>query len=295
MSIYKSLFSHRKGLTPQTAVMHKDCIPSEVVNAINSSYYLLCEELKIQGHYFGYTQQEIEKLIWWKFLNKPLQDYSYEGVYIAVFRTYLEGNNNLWYKKLDLLEYVIRVSIERAVKNNDGRLLSIFSKFVNLLNSEFERLDFGYRIIDNMVTDITSDEEIKCLEQAIAESKDNVREHLEKALEHYSHKPDPDIRNSIKEAITAVETVCREYTGLTGDNGTLGKALNKLEEKGIILHPALKRGFDQLYTYTNSAETGIRHALMDPDGKYVPSKDEAYLMLVQCSTFINYLRMKIVK
>jgi hypothetical protein len=34
---------------------------------------------------------------------------------------------------------------------------------------------------------------------------------------------------------------------------------------------------------------------MDDEGTYTPSKDEAYYMLVACSTFVNYLRRKVAK
>ena len=50
-----------------------------------------------------------------------------------------------------------------------------------------------------------------------------------------------------------------------------------------------------MYAYTNQPDTGIRHALMDPEGRYVPTKDEAYFMLISCSAFINYLRLKVIK
>lgn len=36
----------------------------------------------------------------------------------------------------------------------------------------------------------------------------------------------------------------------------------------------------------------LKDCIVDNDGTYVPSKDEAYFMLVSCSTFINYLRRK---
>lgn len=69
--------------------------------------------------------------------------------------------------------------------------------------------------------------------------------------------------------------------------------MNKLESKGIIIHKLLKSAFDKLYAYTNQPDTGVRHALMDDDGDYVPQAEEALFMLVSCSAFINYLNKKI--
>jgi hypothetical protein len=97
------------------------------------------------------------------------------------------------------------------------------------------------------------------------------------------------VRNSIKESISAVEAVCRELTGDT----TLGQALKHLEDKGVVIHKMIKDEFTKCYVYTNDPNSGIRHALMDDDGTYVPTKDEAYYMLVTCSAFVNYLRRKV--
>ena len=80
------------------------------------------------------------------------------------------------------------------------------------------------------------------------------------------------------------------YT-LTGKS-TLGDALNELEKTGVVIPKVMKLGFDKLYGYTNNKETGIRHALMDNDGSFIPSSDEAVFMLVSCSAFINYLYAK---
>lgn len=108
--------------------------------------------------------------------------------------------------------------------------------------------------------------------------------HLNKALELYAKKTSGDYRNSIKESISAVEAYCREKTG----EGTLGKALNKLESNGIIIPMLLKLAFEKLYAYTNQPDTGIRHALMDDEGIYTPGADEALFMLVSCCSFINF-------
>lgn len=83
--------------------------------------------------------------------------------------------------------------------------------------------------------------------------------------------------------------LCRSLTG----QNTLGDSLNQLEKKGVIIPKMLKDAFVKLYAYTNQKESGIRHALMDEEGTYLPSKDEALFMLVSCSAFINYLRSKI--
>ena len=161
--------------------------------------------------------------------------------------------------------------------------------FVDMLNSEFERLNFAYRVVNKEIVEITSEQEIATIETAIDNTPRNIQLHLNRALELYAQRPEGDYRNSIKESISAVEAFCREKTG----ENTLGKALNKLEKNGIVFPAVLKQAFDKLYAYTNQPDSGIRHALMDDSGAYAPGGEEALFMLVSCSAFINYLGSKL--
>jgi hypothetical protein len=45
-----------------------------------------------------------------------------------------------------------------------------------------------------------------------------------------------------------------------------------------------------MYDYTNQKDTGIRHAKVETDNTYLPTAEEAMLMLVTCSATINYVR-----
>ena len=101
-----------------------------------------------------------------------------------------------------------------------------------------------------------------------------------------SDRVTPDYRNSIKESISAVESLCKIISN--DDNVSLGKALDVIERTGnIIMHKALKKSFDCLYGYTSDAD-GIRHGLGLLDGPSLDFEDAKY-MLVSCSSFINFL------
>lgn len=97
-----------------------------------------------------------------------------------------------------------------------------------------------------------------------------------------NNRETPDYRNSIKESISAVESLAKVLSG--SDKATLGEALKEIEKNGK-LHSALKSAFSSLYGYTNDAE-GIRHALLDESSL---TKADARFMLVSCSSFVNYL------
>ena len=96
----------------------------------------------------------------------------------------------------------------------------------------------------------------------------------------------PDYENSIKESITAVETMCRIILPVSAKEKTLGEMLKVLDKNGITIHPALKNAFSILFGYTSDAN-GIRHAgnIGGPSSTF----EEAKFMLVACCTFINYL------
>lgn len=114
---------------------------------------------------------------------------------------------------------------------------------------------------------------------------------MKKALNLYSDRFSPDYENSIKESISAVESMCCIITGETGKSATLGATLKKLEKHNIYIHEAMKSAFEKLYGYT-SDENGIRHGGIDFKGA---TSDDARYMLVSCSAFINYLNAQYVK
>lgn len=290
-NIFKSLFSQRHGILPAQQIVIKNAINQDIVNAIGSCYDVLCQRLynnsysNAWGTFFH--QESIERELWVHLTNRRLSDFVRNGRYHLTFNELLASGGVSWNKILDLVEYVckwISVNVDAFY-----RLDEALKEFESNINNEFERLDYGYRVVNHCIVDIASEEESAAINEAIEKSKDNVSEHLRRAVMHYSTRPNPDVRNSIKESISAVEAVCRELTG----EMTLGKALKHLEDNGVVIHKMLKEGFTKFYVYTNDPDSGIRHALMDDDGTYVPSKDEAYYMLVACSTFVNYLRRKV--
>lgn len=146
----------------------------------------------------------------------------------------------------------------------------------------------GYRLVNRKIVQITSNEEIQEIQEAIANTDkfNSVNTHLQTALDMLSDRKNPDYRNSIKEAISAVEAMCSIIAN--DPKATLGSALKEIEKKHS-LHPALKSAFSSLYGYTSDAG-GIRHKLTD-DTATIEFED-AKFMLVSCSAFINYLKAK---
>jgi len=97
-----------------------------------------------------------------------------------------------------------------------------------------------------------------------------------------SDRKNPNYRNSIKESISAVESLFKILTG--NKSATLSDGLKEIKST-IDVHPALISGFEKIYAYT-SDQRGIRHAIFDSDKT---SFSDAKFMLVSCSAFINYV------
>lgn len=277
-----ALFSERYGYVKVSDVIIRERITPEIQNAICTCFDKLINIYSLAGFSYATSEyEELEKQVWTKFLNQRL---SYYDRYAHCLVSYIEDSTNPWFQKLDLIEF----SINHMSCRDKYYRTKAAERFVKLLNSEFERLNYAYRVVGEEIVEITSEQEIEAIETAIKNSPRNIQIHLNSALEKYAQRPIGDYRNSIKESISAVEAFCREKTG----ENTLGKALKQLEGKGIVIPPLLNSAFEKLYAYTNQGDTGIRHALMDDEGNYTPAAEEALFMLVSCSAFINYLERK---
>ena len=183
-----------------------------------------------------------------------------------------------WNEVYDLVEAIARISAQLARDHE-------FPAFCDYI---LRREMSGWRFSGTTLVQITDTEELQAVHDAsnLPTPFQAVRVHIARGVVLFSDRKSPDYRNSIKESISAVEAMCKIITGQ--DDATLGQALNKLQEKGIALHSALKKSSSSLYGYTSDAE-GIRHALLEES---TLDFDDAKFMLVSCSAFVNYLAAK---
>ena len=134
--------------------------------------------------------------------------------------------------------------------------------FVEECNSALEKELSAYRFIGDNIGEITSEAEISAIEAGLADSSPfaGINRHLQDALEKFTDRKNPDYRNSIKESISAVEGMARLITG--DPKATLGKAIKRLKDNGLVLHRSLEGAWGKLYGYTSDAG-GIRHAMLE--------------------------------
>ena len=206
------------------------------------------------------------------FLKKPVTQIPYERTNAwDEFQTYFL--NCEWHIVYSLIEWFIEDCTWNGRKKDLCRNL----------NTALEDNGSGYRLVGEQFVPISDNNEISAVEDAIeTQDCEGSAKHLQTALGLLA---DHDYRNSVKESISAVEAFVRCKTGKT----TLGDALAELEKSGIVVPNVLKQGFQKIYAWT-CGEDGIRHAIMD--GAQEVTVAEAKFMLVTCSAFINYLKMK---
>ena len=197
--------------------------------------------------------------------------------------------NGQWNTCLDLVEYLANDD-NRSRWDNQGIGVFDYGDVVapkpDEYNAIFKKYIVGYRLVNGLLTSITSEDEISSIEGAIERASPSVKEQLNKALQDLSDREHPHYGKSVEAAISAVESQCCILLGK--DNVTLGVALKQLETKGIIIHAALKEAFNKLYGYTSDAD-GIRHGSINPSEV---DQELAKFMLVSCSAFVNYLIAK---
>ena len=215
----------------------------------------------------------IYRRIFVDFLKKPIDECAsfFNTDHLTIIKNFFINAN--WYEVLDLIEFAIRdLSLHEE--------LAAKEVFLNLCNRTLERENSTYRILENgIVTEITSKQDIETIETALQISYAPAREHIAKALTLLSDRESPDYENSIKESISAVESIAKEITGKE-------KSLNALTQE-LKLHSNFTKGLDELYNWSSKE---FRHGTSGKPIKIDP--DTARFMLVICSAFMSYIISK---
>jgi len=264
-----STFSERYGYSQVRRQLQHDDMDGDYRVAIWNAFHLYSRDLEgvASSNAVFYVR------LWAHFWKRPLDELPLygHGLSALVKKLILTGKFNQVY---DLIEFVI-------------------SNFKGTYSRELEEVFDGimtrflapYRIVHGVILKVDQDSDVEAIEQALddTESVPGARRHLERALSHLADRTNPDYANSVKESISAIESVCRLLSGKSG--ATLGDALKALKAKGVTIHSSLERGWLAIYGYTSDAE-GIRHAASV--GPTV-SQAEARYFLVSCSAFASLL------
>jgi hypothetical protein len=267
-------FSIRQGYKSNDTTIQSESISEDLRNSIWNVLDLTIWQPALYSMYnLGGSQFTMFcTSLWFEYFKQPI-DKMPDNINqrLAFIRSYFFGCK--WYEVYDLIEFILNHFDNYKSKEE--------------MNTILEREFSGYRYVGDCITPLTSEEEIKAVSDAVnSDEFSGVKVHLQTALNLFSNRQSPDYRNSIKESMSAVESILRVIAD--NSNAKLVAVLKKLSKDNKI-HPALESAFTSLYGYTSDAE-GIRHSLLD-DSSLGP--EDARFFLVSCSAFINYLKAKI--
>ena len=246
--------------------------------------------------------------IWDRFLKLPKDDYP-RGFEELMAKVKEDFYSYPWNEVYDLIEFIaqnhpsfedengqdeIEEHLPRIVLDVDEIELPIESyempsptRFIEEINQVLQEEQSGYCFIGDTITPIRSHIDRKEVEAAL-DSPDPVAAHLQRALELLSERERPDYRNSIKEAISAVESIANL---IADDKGkSLGDELPTLKRK-LQLHGALTEALSKLYGWTSNVG-GVRHAMVGDSQVF---QEDALFSLTVCSAYVNYLKVKAAK
>jgi hypothetical protein len=259
-------FSERTGLVQR--VLQKDSMDEPLKNALWNAAFLLFWDNSVDYNGVGY---DLLKTLWVELFHQTADEFFQSRTFAIkmIKERYMASS---WASVYEFVEFIAQLQIR-----------DYYDNYVKACNFALVKHVSAYRLVDGIVTPITSDEEIAAVEHALSQRGKfaPAAHHLKTALARFSDRSSPDYRNSVKESISAVESVCQVITG--DSKATLGKALKQLN-----VHKALESGFSAIYGYTSDAD-GIRHALLEESSIDV---DDARFFLVSCSAFVNYLISK---
>lgn len=285
-------FSDRNGVDKiSTEIQLKD-FDERTRNAFYNAIVNLIEYIEPTNNTSDYYEELLYKSIWKEAYCEILENdrYAY-GYAIGQCKEYVKSTilYDTYDSVLTIIEYIcawtVSIIIERGISYQqvDGGCKAICFDEREYFNEIFEKEFVGYRFVGEHIVAICDDVEIKEIEQSLDVKFKGCKTQIQNALRLLSDRNKPDYKNSIKESISAVESICSIITGK--NKATLGDALKVLESKRG-LKGQLKSAFEKLYNFTND-KGGIRHS----EGLFVSdvSFEEAKFMLVSCCAFINYL------
>ncbi len=289
-------FSELYGYKPPKLVQHKK-VDRDLLNA-------LWNVLSRTVYYYGdgragmwlLSSAENMHTIWCDFMKRRIDDFPFD-VYDSLddapyfgnaqadpFARFISDNyfafsKNEWSRVFDFFQFLLNKGHFTLYDPDEPYLTCNPANFVGRLNHALKRENSAYRIINNLFIEIISEREVEEVEKAHSVPFKATKRHIDKAITFFATRPNPDYENSIKESISAVESIAKEITGVR--KASLGKLTKRLN-----LPPAFAGGLHKLYGFTNDA--GIRHGGTS-DKDLTIDQDTARFMLVICSAFVNYI------
>ena len=269
--MFPDLFSKRYGLRPTPeGLMYEDVVEQarvglyHIVRQFFEKYYDLYEALCTA------LRLPLDKNI---AVSYPSQDY------LASLRIEELIMNCQWWQFYDICE-VLWQGLE---DNRDSLSLS------EHINTLFKEEHLGFELRDGKVEKIGSgfiDARVKEARYLLKEPEfKGADKHFEKAIKALNARPNPDVENCVKDAVSAIESVGRII--VNDDKALLSDIIKSMARNKIIPKP-LDEAIQKVYAYRGD-QPGVAHGLA---GISTVTIDEAEFVLAMSAAMIIYLVKK---
>ncbi|MFA5317046.1 MAG: hypothetical protein WC369_06470, partial [Dehalococcoidales bacterium] len=244
--MFEELFSKRYSLRPTPQGLIYDDIPD---SARIGLFYILEEFLKYVNPVDLYSDICIALRVPVLVRNRDITSY-HKDMSTPIHEIIMSCE---WWRCYDICE----------VMNNKLHFTGYNSNYVKKINELFIDEQLGFELRKDKIEKIGSgyiDAKIKEARYLLKEPEfKGADQHFEKAVKAINIRPNPDVENCIKDAVSAIESVGRIIAG--DEKALLSDIIKDAAKKGIIPQP-LDQTFQKVYAYRGN-EPGVAHGAVD--------------------------------
>src|SRR3990172_3825278 len=157
-------------------------------------------------------------------------------------------------------------------------------RFQMILNTIFQREGIGWELRGGFIerrTHPNTAEQLEKARQVLSDARfSGANQHLAKAMEHWSRRPEPDFENCVKDAVAACESVVRVV--LNKPSIQLNQGIDELARQNRIPQP-LDQVIAKLYAYRGSAP-GVAHGA--PQQGQVGAEEAEFVLATSASAVV---------
>ena len=182
------LFSVRKGLKKRRTQLQVDEVDEQLRNRLWNVFKSIFWDVIYRQD--PYVFRELIEKLWDNYFKRPTDTIPTNDVdcYNEIRNYFFECE---WYEVYKFLEFIVENSLHLrpgVIVNSPVPIPSWGEAFKNKCNIILEEELSAYRFVGNLITQITTKEEISEIEEALENPLKNVRQHIETALKLLSDK-----------------------------------------------------------------------------------------------------------
>jgi hypothetical protein len=269
-----AMFSERIGITPTRVAVQRGDMDAALRNSLwNVVYTMLETPLNARFDDAHRECREVFETVWGAFLKQPVHEihnFRSERLIATLREPFLIVWP--WWKVYDFLEF-LPTAFRGARHYTPARGVQLRE----YLNGVLEREMSAYRFVGAQLVPITDAVEIEAVEHAVNASRsEEWTDHLRTALALLTDRGGSDYARSMREAVLAVDALCRFISN--DDHATVEDVLDLLE-----LRSSMGQAFAALFGATTDA-VGWAGNGVDRG----PDFADAKFMLVAASSFVNF-------